>query len=67
MVSCVCLITVTIGILYKLMLLEVGGQPTTSDEDADVNDLVETVKTLKRELAKLKAMISTTTPDKRTG
>ena len=61
-----CLITVIIGILYRLMLVEVGGQPTTSDEDADENDLVETVKTLKRELAMLKATISTT-PDKRTG
>jgi len=50
-----------------LMLVEVGGQPKTGDEDADENNLMEMVKTLKDEVAKLKAMISTTRPDKRTG
>ena len=49
------------------MLVEVGGQPKTGDEDADENNLMEMVKTLKDEVAKLKAMISTTRPDKRTG
>jgi len=49
------------------MTVKVGGQPTTSDEDADENNLMEMVKTLKDELAKLKAMISTTSLNKRTG
>jgi len=65
--SCLCLISVSMGILYGLMTVKVGGQPTTSDEDANENNLIEMVRTLKDKLHKLEAMISITPPDKPTG
>jgi len=70
--SCACLVSVSMVILHALMTVKVGGQPTTSDEDADKNNLMEIVKTLKDELTswklmQLEAMVSRTSPDKRTG
>ena len=72
--SCACLVSVSMVILHALMTVKVGGQPTTSDEDADKNNLMEIVKTLKdeltswtHELMQLEAMVSRTSPDKRTG